>query len=181
MIYCGNCGARFHGEHGNYSCYSRTKGDTKYIKDPSCKNKKWKIEELDQAIIDFIATLGFDDSGDSKDKENEKRQSLKKDYSNRIGDIDKQISKLIDLYQVGSIPIEIISKKIDALAREKAALEEDASKDAPRVMTAAERIAIRNRFMDLLDNGALEEKRACVAGLIRRITITGDDVEITLK
>ena len=47
LIYCGKCGARFHGEHGNYSCYSRTKGDAKYVIDPNCKNKKWKIPDLD--------------------------------------------------------------------------------------------------------------------------------------
>ena len=43
LLYCGRCGARFHGEHGNYSCYSRTKGSRKYIKDPACRNRKWKI------------------------------------------------------------------------------------------------------------------------------------------
>ena len=40
LIYCGNCGARYSAEHGNYSCYSRTKGNKDYIIDPYCKNPK---------------------------------------------------------------------------------------------------------------------------------------------
>ena len=57
LLYCGRCGARFHGEHGNYSCYSRTKGSRKYIKDPACRNRKWKIAELDILIINAVCRL----------------------------------------------------------------------------------------------------------------------------
>lgn len=57
LLYCGRCGARFHGEHGNYSCYSRTKGSRKYIKDPACRNRKWKIAELNVLIINAVCRL----------------------------------------------------------------------------------------------------------------------------
>ena len=60
LLYCERCSARFHGEHGNYSCYSRTKGSRKYIKNPACRNRKWQIAELDTLIIDAVCRLKFE-------------------------------------------------------------------------------------------------------------------------
>lgn len=177
LIYCGNCGARCHGEHGNYSCYSRTKGDPKYVIDPTCKNKKWKIPVLDDLVIDFVANLSFEEP-----ENNEKFDTHgQKDYSKRISEIDRQISKLIDLYQVGSIPIETISQKIDALTSEKETLLTAAIEDDVHGISVAEKIEFRNRFMELLEKGSLQEKRACLANLIDKIIIKDEDVEITLK
>lgn len=177
LIYCGNCGARCHGEHGNYSCYSRTKGDPRYVIDPACKNKKWKIPDLDALVIDFIANLNFEES------DNDENIALRpqKDYSKRIAEIDRQISKLIDLYQVGSIPIETISSKIDALTLEKETLENAEVENHTTSISVAEKIEFRNRFMYLLEKGSLQEKRACLANLIDKIIIKDEDVEITLK
>lgn len=58
-LFCGQCGSRFHGEHGKYCCSSRSRG----YKNPNivsvCKNKKWNIEELDIYIIDTICSMHF--------------------------------------------------------------------------------------------------------------------------
>ena len=176
LIYCANCGARFHGEHGNYSCYSRTKGDAKYVIDPDCKNKKWKIEDLDNMVIDFISNLSFEEN-----EIPEMPSPKKRDYNKRISEIDRQISKLIDLYQIGNIPIETISSKVDRLTEEKNALEQDSVKGESPQNTISEKIAFKEQFLSLLDNGSLEEKRACLANLIERIEINEENVEITLK
>lgn len=177
LIYCGNCGARCHGEHGNYSCYSRTKGDPKYIVDPTCKNKKWKIEDLDNIVINFITNLNFEES----EKNSPHEEKPRKDYSKRISEIDRQISKLIDLYQISSIPIEAVSQKTDALTREKETLEKAAIESHTPNVSVAEKLAFKNRFLTLLDNGSLQEKRACLANLVDKIIIKDEDVEITLK
>lgn len=177
LIFCGNCGSRYHGEHGNYSCYSRTKGDPKYIKDPNCKNKKWKIPDLDNLVIDFIAKLNFEESTEPDCTD----ETPKIDYSKRIAEIDRQISKLIDLYQIGSIPIDTISKKMDSLAAEKETLENAAIEVSVPPVTVTEKLEFKSRFLALLDDGALEEKRACLANLIDKIIIDDEDVEITLK
>ncbi len=60
LLWCGRCGARFHGEHGSYSCYSRSKGSKKYIRDPHCQNRKWKISELDSLIIHTVCHMHFE-------------------------------------------------------------------------------------------------------------------------
>ncbi|KMW23635.1 recombinase family protein [Enterocloster citroniae] len=176
LVYCGNCGARFHGEHGNYSCYSRTKGDKKYIVDPNCKNKKWKTEELDKLVVDYITRLDF-----SKLQNSPPSQVPVADYSLRLSDIDKQIGKLIDLYQVGGIPLEVIQSKMDALSKEKETLLElSRPKDVSKT-TLEEMISARDTLIALADSGSLDEKRACITMIIDRIIINETDVNIKLK
>lgn len=176
LVYCGKCGARFHGEHGNYSCYSRTKGDKKYIVDPNCKNKKWKIEELDRLVLDYIMRLDF-----SKLKSGHPVPVPVTDYSIRLNEIDKQIGKLIDLYQVSGIPIETIQEKMDALNKEKEALLNISKPQNVPVTTLAEMITARDTLMSLSDTGSLDEKRACLTMIVDRIIIDDDNVNIKLK
>lgn len=175
LVYCDKCGAKFHAEHGNYSCYSRTKGDKKYIIDPNCKNKKWRIEELDHLVIQYIAKFNF--------SELEQRQScniIKHDHSKRIREIDKQIEKLIDLYQIGNIPMTTISEKIESLSKEKLTLTNDSKIVAPDVTLEA-LIEAKDKFMRILNTGNLQEKRACLTTLIDKIIINEDAVNIILK
>lgn len=175
LIYCGKCGARFHGEHGNYSCYSRTKGDVKYIVDPNCKNRKWKIPDLDKLVIDYISRLNFSDLK----PEPELPPEPVIDYSQRIQEIDRQIGNLIDLYQVDGISIEVVSQKIKTLAQEKESLEAAAKKPIPRRSTLDDMMQARDTFLSLTGNGPLEEKRACLSMLIDKIII--DDVDVNIK
>lgn len=176
MIYCGKCGARCHAEHGNYSCYSRTKSDKKYIVNPACKNKKWKIKDLDALIIKFISELNFEEP-----KPKAIEAPATKDYKKRLTEIDRQIGKLIDLYQLESIPIDTISKKINLLTKEKNILMQEVQTDHDDSISNANKIAIKNCFLSLLDRGSLEEKRACLTNIIDRIILTDEDVEIILK
>lgn len=176
LIYCGKCGARCHGEHGNYTCYSRSKGDKRQIKDPDCKNKKWKIEELDALVIKYISGLDFEEPAPATAP-----AEPRADYGKRIREIEKQLSKLIDLYQISDISFETISEKIEKLSKEKNALIEESENEPPEQTSNADRLKFQERFLALLDNGPLPEKRACLTQLIERITITDEDIEITLK
>ncbi|MDE6128929.1 MAG: recombinase family protein [Lachnospiraceae bacterium] len=175
LIFCGKCGARFHGEHGNYACYSRTKGDRKYIIDPNCKNKKWKIADLDAIVTEYLTKLSFNDL------EPRPVMPVKKDYSKRIGEIDRQLSNLIDLYQVGSIPMEVISQKADALAKEKALLVRQESESGTLPLSNEEILLFRDRFLQLLSSNDLQAKRACLTNVIEKIVVDDDNVDIILK
>ena len=176
LVYCGKCGAKFHGEHGNYSCYSRTKGDKRYIIDPNCKNKKWKISELNKIVIDYIADLDF-----SKLVQTFQAEPNIPDYNNRLKEIDKQIEKLINLYQIGSIPIHTISKKIDELAKEKETLQDSMDSGSNPKITIKDLMAARENFMDLLSSGDLQEKRYCLTILIDKIIVDDEHVNIVIR
>ena len=177
LVYCGKCGAKYHGEHGNYACYSRTKGDKRYVIDPNCKNKKWKIQELDKSVIDYILALEV----------NKVEQSIQKepnipDYSKRIEEIDKQIDKLIRLYQIGSIPIHTISEKIEDLVKEKSNLQDSMNPDNGPKITIDDLKEARDNFMALiLSSGDLSEKRYCLTMLIDKIIINDEHVNIIIK
>lgn len=176
LIYCGRCGARFHGEHGNYACYSRTKGDKHYVVDPNCKNKKWKIPDLDALVIEYISRLDF-----SELKKSRPVLPPAVDHSKRLEEIEKQTGKLIDLYQVGSIPIEMVSQKIETLSKEKASLQKAAEAPPPASNTLDDMILARDVFLSIIETGSLEQKRACLTLLIDKIVVTDDNVNIILK
>ena len=147
------------------------------IKNIQNKNKKWKITELDAVIIDYITQFDFEKAR----PETSTPAPVRKDYSARIAEIDRQISKLIDLYQVGSIPINTISDKIDSLVSEKNALYNAAIEQDAQPVSAAQLTEFRDRFLRLLDSGSLEEKRSCLIQIIDKITVTDDTVQVLLK
>lgn len=173
-IYCKQCGARFCGEHGNYSCYSRNKTDKKKIKDPNCKNKKWNIKELDDKIMKFIENIDFDNI------ETESRTVENNDIIvKRILEIDKQIERMVDLYQIGTISIQEIKERTDKLMNEKSNLQnvlatskENESKTIDEVKNA------QIKLLSLKETDSLEEKRLLLSYIIERIEIDNDNVDI---
>jgi site-specific DNA recombinase len=177
LIYCQKCQAKFHGEHGNYSCYSRTKGDARYIKDVNCKNKKWRIEDLDKLVIDFLLEFTFD--------EEDQNQLLPipspPNYEKRIVEIDKQILKLVDLYQIETIPVNTITLKIDNLTKERKTLQLQQEYDNSQSLLKDEKIKFKKKFYSMISDGPLPEKRACLSALIDKIMINDEDIEIRLK
>lgn len=183
LIQCGSCGARFHGEHGNYSCYSRTKGDKHYVLDPNCKNKKWKIPQLDALVSNCILRMNY-----SNLKEHPPASAPAPDYDRRLEEIEKQTTRLVELYQVGSVPLELVSSKMEALSREKTALEnaalqasiQNTGKDVCN-HTNEGMAAAQDVISSILETGSLEEKRSCLTMLIDKVVINGDDVNIILK
>ena len=130
-------------------------------------------------MIDYISRLNFSELKPESVPKEEPTAVI--DYSERIGEIDRQIGNLIELYQVDGISIEVISQKIKTLAKEKEALEAAAQKPAPPRSTLDDMIQARDTFLSLAGNGALEEKRACLSMLIDRITIDDVDVDIKLR
>lgn len=60
LLICGQCGARFHGEHGWYVCGDRRKRRREPADAPACGNRKWRIPELDALVIDTLCQLRFE-------------------------------------------------------------------------------------------------------------------------
>lgn len=177
FLYCGKCGARMHGEHGNYACYSRTKGDKRYIMDPNCKNKKWKISELDKLVTDTLTKLKLNASQPDSAKKG-RQADAGHDYSKRIKEIDTQTARLIDLYQAGNIPLALIHDKILHLAKEKECL---SSRSGSTAIEGISSIEYQGRFTALMNQGSLADKRACLSHLVSRIAVNDDSIRIILK
>lgn len=135
LMFCGKCGARYYlrnsGKYSYYACYSRTKQMKNMIKDPNCMNKIWKAPKLDAIVDSKIRELlqspkmavGLAANRPKKAPSVSSNASIEK----RIRDIDKQISKLMELYQMDDIPAELLGGKINKLYGERTALQETLS------------------------------------------------------
>ena len=180
LIYCKNCGARFCGNHGNYVCYSRGKTDKRKIIDPNCKNKKWNIQALDKIIKDEILEAALNKEYFNKiisNKEIVPVDNTKK-MKNRIDEIDKQIVRMMDLYQVGDIPIEQISHRIVKLKKEKDTILDQLVDKKQTKLSISEAKGILSRAVILLKNGDLSQQRMVVNSLIDYIEIDDECIQI---
>ena len=191
MIYCKHCGAKFSkqaGGHGlYYSCYSKNKKMKRMIKDPNCKNKTYKMLDLDYVIIEAITHLALDPDYIEQLREEKPANNVEdkiKAINSEIAKIDEQISKMMDLYSLGNMPLEAISKKVTALNDTKTALEKELdSLDVPDTdddgMTPEQIQNLANVIND--KDLTLEDKRAIVQSLIYYIEIDNEDILIHWK
>lgn len=132
LMFCGKCGGRYYlrnsGKYSYYACYSRTKQMQSMVKDPNCMNKIWKVQELDTVVdLKIRELLQSPKMAAEIAVSRPKKTPVVSNNSNiekRIRDIDKQISKLMELYQMDDIPAELLGEKINKLYGERTALQE---------------------------------------------------------
>ena len=100
----------------------------------------------------------------------------------RIDEIDKQISKLVELYQISEIPMSDIKSRTAKLAQEKRILT-DALEQAETIGTDREQ-SFRDtvaRFEKEFDGAPLETKRLLVSSVIESIQLDGKDAKISWR
>ncbi|MCD7818819.1 MAG: recombinase family protein [Lachnospiraceae bacterium] len=208
LIFCGHCGARYytkgnysgHGDkkkyHPYYTCYSRGKSSPKQIRDPNCKNPSYPIDKLDSIVLEEIRKLSFDQAafaaivageGQTKSENKNDIKVKRKALEDRIHSLHTQVSRLISLCRVNeSMPVEEIATQIEAAQNEIDRLEKElAGMEAPPVVPTPDMVDRSKELLSnasvVIDNGTVAEKQALVRGLIDRITIYPDHIEIRWK
>ena len=192
IVYCKHCEAKY-GKQTNskgalyYACYSKSKKTKAMIKDPNCKNKTYRMLDLDVAIINEITKLSIDPEYIEEVRANkpvndagEKIKAINKE----IEGITSQMSNLMNLYSLNKMPIELIDKQISDLNDTKMALEKELeSLDVPDTddegMTT-EQIQTLAAVMNNKDL-TLEDKRNIVQSLIYYIEIDNENIYIHWK
>lgn len=194
LLHCKHCGGKYTKQANGrttpktlwYMCYSRCKKVKKMIKDPNCKNKNWKMVELDNMVLEEIRKLAMNP---------EYYHELKKakpvsDEPNKIDAIEKeiekidaQISRFMDLYGIGKFTIDQISDKVDPLneTRKKLQKELDDLNAIAGKLTEAETREIVESFSDVLEYGDFNEIRSIIESLIYYIEIDNEDIYIYWK
>lgn len=198
LLHCKHCGGKYAKNLNSryregkprvywYSCYSRCKKIKKMIKDPNCKNKNWKMEELDELIFNEIRKLGIDPSYINDIR---KESKTKRDEPNKVDiltaeieNLEAQISRFMDLYGIGKFTIEQVSNKVDPLNDQKRALEKERDKlnTENGTITPEETLEAVNSFSEALDSGDFDKIRAIVEYLIYYIELDNDDIYIHWK
>lgn len=192
LLYCAQCGAKYgkiqtgakkYGYHMNYYCYSRSKRIKSMIKDPNCKNKFYRVEELDNIIFNEIKKLSIDpEYMQHIKKEAEKEADVQKIHAieKQIKSISNQLSRFMDLYGLGRYSLEELDEKTAPLAAQRTKLKKQLEKlqaDSKRI-TEEQVIKIVSSFDEVLEKGDLHDKRAIIEQLIDRIVIDNDDITI---
>lgn len=194
LIFCGRCGARYacsvHGGNGAnknkykyYACYSRRKISRAMIKDPNCKNKTYRQDELDAIILQEVQKLEL-----NKDAiENMIKAHRAPEADNTVEILKAEIkrqeeaqAKLIDLYSVGDINKEILADRVQSANRRIKALNEqihEAEQNSPQ-MSAQDAHRLLYNFSDIVKRGKIEEIRLVIETLIQKIEIDGENVTI---
>ena len=196
MLYCKHCGGKYSKTTGGckkygikyyYACYSRSKKVKKMIKDPTCKNQYWKMEELNELVFNEIKKLAIDpeyihEIRDNKDKETDNTNKI--DIIKReIATIDTQISRFMDLYGLGNFTIEQVSEKVEPLNETKNNLLkelENLNADLGE-LSVESAIEIIKSFDEVFKRGDFDEIRLVIERLIYYIEIDNEDVYIHWK
>lgn len=187
LLFCGHCGGRYYlrntGKYSYYACYSRTKQMKNMIKDPNCQNKIWRAQDLKPIIEEkILALLRNPQIAEELAAGKPKAAALvskNTDIERRIREIDRQIGKLMELYQQDDIPPELLGEKINRLYSEKTALENSIAPveetNAMPLDLVAELITNAAEIWDFADEN---QKRRILQSLISRIVLTDDQVDI---
>ena len=188
ILYCKHCGGRYARQSYRglyyYTCYSRSKKMKKMIKDPNCRNKNYRVEELESAIMGEIKQLAINPDRIAQVQENKPVSDVAekiKAINSEIAKIDTQISKMMDLYALGSIDLDVISDKVSSLNSTKTALAKELDNlKVPEADTMSTK-QITEMAALLTDDLPIEDKRNIVQSLIYYIEIDEDDVIIHWK
>ncbi len=186
LIFCECCTARYtlskNGNYRYYICHSRRKSTRHMVKDPNCKNKIYKLEVLDNAILEEIKKLALNpdeievlQKANLSDEMKEKENLIKKELDR----LHAQKSRFMDLYGVGEFTLEEVNAKVKPINEHREKLEKELQGlNGNRNMTKKEVIEIISNFEDIINRGVFEEIRLMIASLIEKIEINGDDVNI---
>jgi len=182
LLYCGHCNARLAGHAGKklkngnqlryYVCYSRKGYPKNMTTQPNCDKKFERKEDLEQKIINEVKKLKLSDvtvKNDNSDRIKKLEKELDK--------IDDQLSKAVELYSLGNIPIDIIKNKVDDLNTKKEALE----KRIESLMSESDNIKdVVNVIPTLkdIDKWDKEKQQVIIMTLIDRITVYNDRIVI---
>lgn len=187
LLFCGHCGGRYYlrntGKYSYYACYSRTKQMKNMIKDPNCQNKIWRAQDLEPIIEEKILALLHNPKLAEELSASRRKApapvSKNTDIEKRIRDIDRQISKLMELYQQDDIPPELLGERINRLYGEKTALENTLApvveQNTMPLDLVSELIEDAAEIWDFADEG---QKRRILQSLVSRIVLTDDQVDI---
>lgn len=196
LLYCKQCGAKYHKNMGGskkygrlfyYCCHSRSKKVKAMIKDPNCKNLNHRIEKLDNVVFDEIRKLETDPEYYHQIRKEKIERSDISDKVNvlekEIAKLDDQISRFMDLYGIGKFTVDQVAAKIDPLNEERTKLVRELHEITTQddEMTEEDVREIVDSFGDILDRGDFNEIRLTIESLIDHIEVDNDIIMIHWK
>ena len=184
ILTCAHCGAPYYKspdknpKYVYYACTTRSHKSAAKDKGIVCKNKRWRMEELDNIILGEIKKLALDPTRYTREPQ-EPKENRNDIILSEIAKIEKQIEKLIELYSVGGMPTDVVQKKILELSEEKENLEASLEEEEEDASLAPEEAAdIAKGLSEIIENGSFEDVRLIITTLIKKIELDEDNITI---
>lgn len=193
FLFCGCCGGRL-AVRGwgwgkemkqKYVCYSVARSSKRMIRDPNCTNRKkiYDVSELDALILDEIKKLSLDpDALDALiEEKREAPDEAPEGFAERLTEVEKQITRILNLYQTGVVELEEIQERLAALKDERAKLQENLdalAAESSGKMSKADALSALGSFSAVIDGGNPDELFALVHSLIEKVVILNEEITI---
>jgi site-specific DNA recombinase len=162
-------------------CYSRAKTDKNMVVDPNCRNKNYRDRDLEAIIFAEIRKLKSEPLYIAQLRDSVDYATLIEAAEKRLLAIEKQISKMMDLYTIGTIDLTMVKDKTQALADEKRKLEEEIDTHKGMQMAQLDQNEVTD-FVDLFEkavqSGDTAEINNVIAELIEFIEIENENIKI---
>lgn len=185
LVWCGCCGARLHGRTGTklkdgykryYSCYTR-RGFAKHMMSADkCDKKNEPKENMEELIVNSLKGLTLEEV-ENKMKENN-NIDLIMTLEKELEEVNKQVSKMIELFTVESMPIDILNEKVKVLNSNKQKLENRIEELKEESEIDIEELEYDIKMIDEFDDLEFEEKKMLLSRLIDKITVTEEKVVV---
>ena len=189
LLFCGDCGARMYARKVSktkkkYICHSVARTSPAMIKSDNCSNRlhPYTVEELEALVVNEIKKLSVDRS--YFDSMVEKcRDEAPADFSalqERMSEVDKQMDRLLNLYQTGLVNLEEISSRLGNLKDEKEKLQQNLiSLDSAQAQGSLDSTWEELQgFSAVVDSGNLEATQRLIHSLIDKIIVLNNNVTI---
>ena len=187
IIWCAKCGERYGVRssrqngvlYSYYCCCPNRKRIGKEFQ-KKCRSKSWPTRKLDDIIINTIKKLAFDRQyfEELNAPVNNKVDNLTS-LDKEITKCDLQIEKLMDLYTLDNLPLDKLNQRINALYEKKKKLEDELTKlRKSGIQTYEDYKEIFDSVETIFRSGDINQKKALVRSIIKRIEINDDDITI---
>lgn len=154
------------------------------IKDPNCKNKTWRMTDLDNIVLDEIKKLYLEpeyiDTIKSRESQRKTPANKVEILKKEIRKTEEQISRFLDLYGLGTFTIEQVAAKVQPLNQHKHDVELELSElmADEGILSEDETREIVKDFDEVLNKCDFNEIRMVIDSLIRYIELDDDNVYI---
>lgn len=193
LLFCGDCGARMsirkwggtkEKPKRKYICHSVSRANKVMIRSDNCSNRKNLLaEELDALVLEEIKKLSVDPAaldaliaesleGSAPDLEG---------IQERLAETEKQISRLLTLYQSGVVELEEVQGRLADLkeAREAAqACLEEAEKENSGKLPKADALASLASLDAVVSSGDAPALYALVHTLVNKVVVLNEEITI---
>jgi site-specific DNA recombinase len=188
LLFCGDCGARMYARKVSkltkkYICHSVSRTSKAMIKSNNCTNRlhPYTVEQMDNLIINEIEKISLDRTYfNSLLIESVPQHDDLSSYRERIAEVDKQISRLLNLYQTGIIDMDEVVERVNPLKEEKNKLSSyiEEHEDIPSAISVEDAWELAISFKQAISESSLEDIHCIIHTLIDKIVVLNEDITI---